>query len=182
MKTINIVAASLTLLAASFTPGVAAAGCPEYLDHDFRKLHSSDTVNLCDDFAGKPMLIVNTASHCGFTPQFEGLEALHRKYEARGLTVVGFPSNDFRQEAATEEKAAEVCYLNYGVTFTMTAPISVKGEEAHPLFKELARQSGAPKWNFNKFLVGPSGEVVRRFNSNTQPDSPELVHSIESLL
>ncbi len=163
--------------------GTAKAGvCPAHLDHEFRKLHSQETVNLCADYAGKPLLIINTASHCGFTPQFKGLEALHNKYEDKGLVVLGFSSNDFRQEAGSEAKAAKVCYLNYGVTFTMLAPTSVKGATANPLFKELARQSKAPRWNFNKYLVAPSGEVIQHFGSTTTPDSPILIQSIEGLL
>ncbi len=156
--------------------------CPGYLDYEFRKLHSSKTINLCTEYAGKPLLIINTASFCGFTPQFKGLEALHKKYDDRGLVVVGFPSDDFRQEADGEAKTAEVCFLNYGVTFTMLAPISVKGANAHPLFKELARQSKAPRWNFNKYLVGPSGAVVKHFGSSTTPESPILIESIEKVL
>ena len=94
--------ASATLAMAALliaAPGSRAANCPAFLDHDFKKLHSSQSVNLCKEFAGRPLLIVNTASHCGYTPQFKGLEALHKKYQARGLVVVGFPSDDFNQEA-----------------------------------------------------------------------------------
>ncbi len=156
--------------------------CPAHLNHEFRKLHSREIVNLCTAFAGKPLLIINTASHCGFTPQFKGLEALHQKYGDQGLVVLGFSSNDFRQEAGNEEKAAKVCYINYGVTFTMLAPISVKGEDAHPLFQELARQSRAPNWNFNKYLVEPSGAVIQHFGSTTTPDSSRLIERIEGLL
>jgi glutathione peroxidase len=159
-----------------------ASECPGYLDHEFRKLHSSKSVNLCTEYAGKPLLIINTASFCGFTPQFKGLEALYKKYKGRGLVVVGFPSDDFRQEADKEAETAKVCYLNYGVTFPMLAPISVKGANAHPLFKELARQSAAPRWNFNKYLVGPSGEVVKHFGPSTTPASPILIESIEKVL
>ena len=100
----------------------AAATCPEFLNHNLRKLHSQDTVNLCEVAAGKPLLIVNTASHCGYTSQFTGLEQLHEAYKDRGLVVVGFASNDFRQEAKDESEAAAICYKNYGVTFTMMAP------------------------------------------------------------
>lgn len=128
------------------------------------------------------MLIVNTASNCGFTPQFKGLEALHRQYKDAGLVVVGFSSDSFNQEAGTEAKAAEVCYVNYGVTFTMLAPISVKGDDAHPLFRELARQSSGPKWNFNKYVVDSSGKVVRHFNSGTRPNSPLLAENIKGVL
>lgn len=160
----------------------AASDCAEYLNHDFRKLHSSETLNVCTEHAGKPLLIINTASYCGFTPQFKGLEALHQKYRGEGLVVLGFPSNDFHQAAADEAKSAEVCFLNYGVTFTMLSPISVKGGNAHPLFKELARQSMAPRWNFNKYLVDPSGQVVKHFGSSTTPNSSILIEPIENLL
>ena len=129
MKIANAPSVALLLMAALTLPSApavaatpAAQQCPAYLDHEFRKLHSSQSVNLCKAYAGKPMLIINTASHCGFTPQFKGLEAVHAKYKDRGLVVVGFSSNDFNQEAKDEEKAAEVCFLNNGVTFTMLAP------------------------------------------------------------
>ena len=160
----------------------ALATCPDYLDHDLRKLHSKDQVNLCEVAQGKPMLIVNTASHCGFTGQFRGLEALHKEYADDGLVVVGFASNDFRQEAKDEAAAAEVCYVNYGVTFTMIAPSHVKGPEANPVFDELARQTEAPSWNFNKYLVDADGKVVSHFGSSTRPDSDALTSAIESVL
>ena len=161
---------------------LAAAGCPEYLDHSMRKLHSREEVNLCQLQDGRPMLIINTASHCGYTPQFKGLEALHQQYRDDGLVVVGFASDDFRQEAKDEEKAAEVCYVNYGVTFTMIAPSHVKGDQANPVFRELAEQARAPGWNFNKYLVDGSGKVVQHFGSNTKPDSKVLTAAIESVL
>lgn len=162
--------------------GWAAESCPDHLDHEFRRLHSSDTVNLCRDFGGRPMLIVNTASHCGFTPQFKGIEALHRRYAESGLVVIGFPSDDFHQAADSEREAAQICYVNYGVTFTMLSTVSVKGEQAHPLFKELARQSKAPTWNFNKYVVDRSGTVSEYFNSGVTPDSEILKDSIEKVL
>ncbi len=162
--------------------GSVSAACPAYLDHELRKLHSRDTVNLCRLSGGKPLLIVNTASHCGFTPQFKQLEALHTKYHERGLTVVGFASDDFRQEANEEAKVAEICYINYGVTFTMLAPTHVRGEEANPVFRELALQSKAPDWNFSKYLVDTSGKVVSHFNSRTTPDDPVLLQAIETVL
>jgi len=161
-------------------PGQAA--CPDFLDHSMRKLHSKEQVNLCEVQASRPMLIINTASHCGYTPQFAGLEALHQKYREQGLVVVGFASNDFRQEARDEAKAAEVCYVNYGVTFTMIAPSSVRGEAANPVFQELAQQSRAPNWNFNKYLIDASGRVVQYFGSNTSPKSGKLEAAIESVL
>ena len=169
------------LIALAFSASGYAA-CPEYLDHSMRKLHSKDQVNLCEAQAGRPMLIINTASHCGYTSQFKGLEALHQKYGEQGLVVVGFASNDFRQEAKDEAKAAEVCYVNYGVTFTMIAPSHVKGAEANPVFQALARQSQPPGWNFNKYLVDGSGNVVKHFGSDTRPESKVLESAIESVL
>jgi glutathione peroxidase len=175
---------ALLLTTALLLAGTASASapCPAFLDHDFRKLHSSDSINLCSAYAGKPLLIVNTASHCGYTPQFKGLEALHRKYRERGLVVVGFPSDDFNQEAKDQAETADVCYINYGVTFTMLAPSSVKGKGANPVFQELDRRSGEPTWNFNKYLVGADGKVVQHFDSRVRPDSPELQQAIEKLL
>ncbi len=168
------------VLALLATPG-ALASCPEYLDHDFRKLHSKETVNLCQAAAGRPLLIINTASHCGFTPQFKGLEAVHQRFGDR-LMVVGFPSNDFKQGAASEASAAEICYVNNGVSFTMLAPGSVRGEDANPVFRELARQSEAPGWNFNKYLVDRDGTVVAHFGSGTTPGSADLTGAIEGLV
>ena len=173
----NIIGAAAFLAASA-----VSAACPDYLDQEFRKLHSKEVVNLCEVSAGKPMLIVNTASHCGYTPQFKGLEKVYEKYRERGLQVVGFASDDFRQEAKDEEKAAEVCYVNYGVTFTMIAPSHVRGDDANPVFRELAKETQAPSWNFNKYLVDGSGKVVQHFGSNTSPDSPELQQAIERLL
>lgn len=158
------------------------ATCPQYMEQTMRKLHSKEQIDLCVAQSGKPMLIVNTASHCGFTPQFKGLEALYQKYRDRGLQVVGFASDDFRQEAKDEESAAEVCYVNYGVTFTMLAPSQVRGPEANAVFKELAKQTQAPGWNFNKYVVDSSGSVVQHFGSNTLPDSKVLEAAIESVL
>lgn len=187
-------AAALLLSAALVLPGTslpapvaatadaAAPACANYLDSTFRKLHSSQSVNLCQSFAGKPLLIVNTASHCGFTPQFKGLEAVHQKYKDRGLVVVGFSSDDFNQEDKDEGKAADTCFLNYGVTFTMLAPQHVKGAEANGVFRELARQTAEPNWNFNKYLVRADGTVVKHLGSRVAPDSAEFSEAIEGLL
>ena len=169
-------------MVALLTACAASAECPEYLDHSLRKLHSSDMVNLCQITEGKALLVVNTASHCGYTPQFAGLEKLYNEYRDRGLEVVGFASDDFRQEAKDEEKAANVCYVNYGVTFTMLAPTHVRGEEANPIFLEFAKQTQAPGWNFNKYLVDRSGQVVGHFGSSTGPDSDELELAMERVL
>jgi glutathione peroxidase len=173
---------SMIVLVAMMASAASWASCPEYLDTTMRKLHSSEELNFCESFADRPMLIVNTASHCGFTPQFNGLEALHKKYGDKGLVVVGFASNDFRQEAKDEAEAAHVCYKNYGVSFTMMAPSHVKGEQANAVFKALAEQSKAPGWNFNKYLVDSEGRVVQHYGSGTTPESKELQAAIEQLL
>ncbi|MEJ1964936.1 MAG: glutathione peroxidase [Gammaproteobacteria bacterium] len=168
--------------AAAAAAAPAAQSCPTFLNQEYRKLHSSQSVNLCQAFAGKPMLIVNTASHCGFTPQFKGLEAVYEKYKGRGLVVVGFASDDFNQEAKDEAEAADMCFINYGVTFTMLAPGHVKGPEANAVFKELARQTQEPKWNFNKYLVAADGKVMQYFDSRVAPDSQQFGDAIEKLL
>jgi glutathione peroxidase len=191
MKTRGVIAFALLAAVLSLAPpprvsaaatSPAAQSCPAFLDREYRKLHSSESLNLCKAFAGKPMLIVNTASHCGFTPQFKGLEAVHEKYQGRGLVVVGFSSDDFNQEAKDEAEAADTCFVNYGVTFTMLAPQHVKGPEANAVFKELARQTEEPKWNFNKYLVAADGTVARYFGSRVAPDSQEFSDAIEKLL
>jgi len=188
MKSACFIAAALVTVVVTMpaTSPVATAqskpgACPAFLDQDFRKLHSSDKVNVCKEAAGKPMLIVNTASNCGFTPQYKGLEAVHQKYKGK-LAVVGFASNDFNQETSDEAKSAEICFLNNGVTFPVTAATKVKGAEANTVFKELAKQSSEPKWNFNKYLVTADGKVAKYFPSNVAPDSPEFTAAIESLL
>jgi len=182
-RSLSLASATLALAAMlSAAPATLAADCPTFLNHDFKKLRSSQSVNLCKEFAGRPLLIVNTASHCGYTPQFQGLESLYRKYAIRGLAVVGFPSDDFNQEAKTEAKTADVCFVNYGVTFTMLAPSSVTGANGNPVFRELNRRAGEPSWNFNKYLVSADGKSVQRFDSDVTPDSPQLTRAVEQLL
>ena len=158
------------------------AGCPAFLDHDLPKLHSKDSVNLCEIAAGKPMLVVNTASFCGFTEQFEGLEALHQRYGKQGLVVVGFASDDFNQEAKTEEEAADICFKNFGVTFTMIAPGPVTGPNATPLFAHINQQNQAPRWNFTKYVLNENAEVIESFASKVRPDSKPITQAIESVL
>ncbi len=176
MKQLSLIA-SLCAISA-----LASAECPSYLDQDLRKLHSQDSVNLCDSFGGKPMLIVNTASHCGFTPQFKGLEELHNEYAARGLVVLGFSSNDFNQEASDEASAAKVCFVNNGVSFTMLAPTHVRGDNSNPVFRALGEATSPPSWNFNKYLVDKDGRAVAHFGSRVTPQSEELRAAIEELL
>lgn len=159
----------------------ANAHCPAWLQHSVQRLHSTKKVNLCDLLNGKPALIVNTASHCGFTKQFKGLEALHQRYASAGLVVLGVPSNDFNQEAASSEAIAKVCYKNFGVSFTMLAPQHVRGAEAMPLFSYLATQSQAPNLNFNKYLLAPDAKVTH-FGSSQAPNSSALTQAIERVL
>ena len=150
--------------------------------YDFEALQIDGQPVALSQFKGRVLLIVNTASHCGYTPQFKSLQALHDKYGKRGLVVVGFPSNDFRQEADAQAETAEVCYVNYGVTFTMVEPGAVTGRDANPVFAELARQSREPRWNFNKYLVTADGKVAAYFGSGVAPDSAQFTQAVENLL
>lgn len=159
-----------------------AVECPALLQGELPKLRAKEQVNLCEQFAGKPLVVINTASYCGFAPQFEGLESTYKAYHAQGLEMLGVPSNDFKQEDADSEKTAKVCYANYGVTFTMTEPQKVRGDDATPLFRELARQSSAPKWNFYKYVVDRQGKVVASFSSLTTPDDADFKAAIEKAI
>lgn len=134
-----------------------------------QRLRADDTIDFAAAYAGRTLLAVNTASRCGFTSQFEQLEALYQQYRDAGLRIVGFPSNDFRQEHADAEDIAEVCYVNYGVTFDMVAESSVRGEGANRFFRRLERATGqAPSWNFNKYLIMPDQRVVH-FDAASAP-------------
>jgi glutathione peroxidase len=178
MKTLGILAA--TALLASL-PALAAA---PVLDQTYRRLASEEKVNLRDTYGGKVLLVVNTASKCGFTPQYDALEAMHAKYEARGFAVLGFPSNDFMgQEPGTEKQIQEFCRLTYGVKFPMFEKVHVKGDEVTPLYRALEAATGeAPGWNFHKYLIDRKGNVVASFGSRTTPDDPKLVARVEALL
>ncbi len=156
----------------------------DLLDQDFRKLASKDEVNLCDAYAGKVVLVVNTASKCGNTPQYDGLEKLYKEYGDEGLVVLGFPSNDFMgQEPGTEESIEEFCRLTYGVEFPMFEKTSVKQDNAHPFYKSLADVSGTyPTWNFHKYLIGRDGKLIAEFSPRTQPYDAKLVSAINSAL
>ncbi|NKE47290.1 glutathione peroxidase [Roseomonas frigidaquae] len=135
------------------------------------------------DFRGRALLVVNTASFCGFTPQYEGLQALHDRFAARGFSVIGVPSNDFRQESADAAKIREFCETVYGITFPMAGLTTVRGPHAHPLFTWLAaRAGGPPRWNFHKYLVARDGLAVRAFSTSTGPAHPELVQAVEAAL
>ncbi|GAB3733539.1 glutathione peroxidase [Luteimonas pelagia] len=154
------------------------------LDHRYRPLAGKDPVHLATTYGGDVLLVVNTASKCGFTPQFEGLEALHARYASRGFAVLGFPSGDFKaQEFEDEAAIREFCTLTYGVRFPMFEKVHVVGAGATPLYRALERATGeAPAWNFHKYLVARDGRVLRSFGSRVAPDDPALVAAIESAL
>ena len=160
----------------------ASGECPAILNHTVPRLQDDKPQDLCQ-YAGKVLLVVNTASYCGYTSQFKGLEALNARYAARGLVVLGFPSNDFQQEDANAKKTADVCFNTYGVTFPMFTSMPVRGNDAHPLFAQLARVTGKqPAWNFNKYLVDRQGRPVAYCPSNTNPDSAALTAAMEKAL
>jgi len=154
--------------------------CPPLLDRKAPRLQDDAPQDLCQ-FAGKVVLIVNTASYCGYTQQYEGLEALHKRYSGRGLVVLGFPSNDFgQQEPGSAKQIADLCFNTYGVAFPMFAKTAVAGPGADPLFAELARASGSPpKWNFHKWLVGRDGRIIATYPSAVAPLDPLLIRDVE---
>jgi glutathione peroxidase len=154
------------------------------LDQDFRRLASDDVVNLGEAYAGKVVLVVNTASKCGNTPQYDGLEKLFQEFGNDGLVVLGFPSNDFfGQEPGTEAEIQEFCRLTYKVKFPMFEKVTVKEGSAHPLFDRLAAASGTyPRWNFHKYLIGRDGQLIREFSPRTQPYDDELLATIKAAL
>ncbi len=160
---------------------VGWASSDPVLGHSYRPLSGKTPVNLQKKYGGQVLLVVNTASKCGFTPQFEGLEALHAKYKTKGFAVLGFPSGDFmEQEFTDEKKIQEFCTLTYGVKFPMFQKVHVKGAAATPLYKSLAKATGeAPKWNFHKYLIARDGRVVASYGSRTKPDDQALVAAIE---
>jgi glutathione peroxidase len=171
-------------LALAFASNAAMASCSELLDRSFRPLADKTPVNLCDQYAGKVLLVVNTASKCGYTPQYEGLEKLHEDLAPRGFAVVGFPSNDFSgQEPGTEDQIKEFCTNTYGIKFPMYQKLTVKGPEADPLYKQLATDGGGePGWNFHKYLISRDGKVLQSFPSKIAPDDPKLREAIEDAL
>lgn len=171
--------------AAPALPGAAApaaGACPASLNFKFPRLQDEAPQNLCQ-YAGKVVLVVNTASYCGFTPQYEGLETLYAKYRERGLVVLGFPSNDFSQEPGSEKEISDFCYNTYGVKFPMLGKTHVRGSDANPMYALLARETGtSPKWNFYKYLIDRNGKVVGSYGSTTKPDDKQFVGKIEQLL
>jgi glutathione peroxidase len=172
------------LIIALCTIGVstmANADCLPFYQHQFKTLQGQ-TVDFCQ-FQDKPILVVNTASKCGFTPQFEALESLYEQYKDKGLIVVGFPSNDFKQEPGNNKQVGDFCKLTYSVKFPMMEKTSVTGATANPLYQQLIKQSGkAPQWNFYKYVILPGGQKVYSFNSMTRPDSEEILGKIKPYL
>lgn len=154
------------------------------LDRSYRPLTGKVPVDLAREYGGDVLLVVNTASKCGLAPQFEALEALNAKYEGRGFAVLGFPSGDFReQEFEDEQQIQQFCTLTYGVKFPMFEKVSVIGDGATPLYRELARITGeSPKWNFHKYLLGRDGTVIANWGSRTPPDDPAIIAAIERAL
>jgi len=159
------------------------AACPAVLHQNFKRLQDDVPQDLCQ-YAGKVVLVVNTASYCGFTSQYQGLEALYAKYGSRGLVVLGFPSNDFgKQEPGNAKEIADFCFNTYGVKFPMFAKSSVKGPQANPLHASLIKATGEePKWNFTKYLIDRNGNIVEYFPSKVKPEDKALVSKIEKAL
>ncbi|MHC1671052.1 glutathione peroxidase [Stenotrophomonas maltophilia] len=172
----------LTLLAGLALPGLTLAA--DLLDVDYRPLAGKQQVNLQQRYHGQVLLVVNTASKCGYTPQYEGLEALQQRYARRGFAVLGFPSNDFKgQEPGDEAQIQEFCTLTYGVKFPMFEKVHVVGAQATPLYQRLTAATGvAPGWNFHKYLVGRDGRVIAQFASKVTPDDPQLIAAIDKAL
>jgi len=183
MKTISTalqhLAACLTVLGA----GPTFAACPPVLQHTFPRLQDDSPQNLCQ-YEGKAVLVVNTASYCGFTGQYQGLEALHARYEKKGLVVLGFPSNDFgKQEPGSSKEIADFCFNTYGVKFPMFSKTVVSGNGKNALYATLEKATGkAPRWNFHKYLIDRSGKVVASFPSEVEPSDAKLVAAVQRAL
>ena len=161
-------------------PGHAA--CPRVLQHSLLRLQDEKPQNLCQ-YSGQVVVVVNTASFCGFTPQYKGLEALYAKYKDQGLVVLGFPSNDFSQEPYSNSKIADFCENTFGVKFPMFVKTTVRGNDAIPLFKQLADQTGTtPKWNFYKYVISRDGQRIKSFSSMTGPQDKSFVQEVEKQL
>jgi glutathione peroxidase len=179
-----ILAATPQLAAAqAATAPTAATVCPALLNHTVKTLQDESPMNLCQH-TGKVVMVVNTASFCGFVGQYQPLEALYKKYQAKGLVVLGFPSNDFgKQEPGTSKEIADFCVNTYGVQFPMTSKTVVSGTGAHPLYKALAAATkDAPSWNFHKYLIARDGKTVLSYSTLTSPDSARVVKQIEQML
>lgn len=169
-------------LTAAYSATLESSACPALLQQNVMRLQDEKLQSLCQ-YAGKVVVVVNTASFCGFTPQYEGLEALHKKYKDQGLVVLGFPSNDFSQESGSNKQIAEFCENTFGVKFPMFTKTIVSGKDASPLFKQLSAKSGtSPKWNFYKYVISRNGQNVESFNSTADPQSKSFLKEIEKQL
>ena len=158
--------------------------CADTLDYTFKRLASPESVRLCSAYQGQVILVVNTASKCGYTYQYDGLEKLYDEYRERGFVVLGFPSNDFaNQEPGSEGEIQSFCRLTYGIRFPMFEKTSLRGPSANPFFTKLHEQTGEyPQWNFHKYLIDRSGRVLRSFPSAVDPNDPAIRKSIEEIL
>ncbi|MFV1884088.1 MAG: glutathione peroxidase [Balneola sp.] len=176
----------LTILLATIMTSLNKSGVEGI--YDFPVIDIDGNELSLEQYKGKVLLIVNVASKCGYTPQYEGLQAIYEEYEDDGLVILGFPANNFKgQEPGTEEDIKQFCTLNYGVTFPMSSKVSVLGDDQDPLFTYLTSQpnkdfEGEIKWNFEKFLIDKEGNLIRRFRSSVKPESKELTSAIKSLL
>lgn len=171
----GLTAGLATTLTGAALPAFAATG------HQFTAIEGG-TIDLTQ-WRGRPILVVNTASRCGFTPQYDEIQALYDRYKSRGLVVLAVPSNDFGQELATDKGVAEFCELNFNLTLPMTTITHVKGPQAHPFYKWVAARTGfVPGWNFNKVLIGPDGEVKGYWGSPVKPMSAQITRPVEALL
>lgn len=160
---------------------MANAACSALYSHQFTTLQGTK-INLCD-YQDRPILVVNTASKCGFTPQFDSLEGLYSKYKDKGLLVIGFPSNDFRQELSDDKQIGDFCKQTYAVKFPMISKTSVSGPNANPFYKQLAAKTGqAPSWNFFKYVILPGGKEVYAYSSDVKPDAPEIMGKLKPAL
>jgi glutathione peroxidase len=177
------VALAVAAPAVAAQPSADDGACPALLNYTFNRLQTGKPESLCQ-FRGKVLLIVNTASYCGYTHQYEGLEALYRRYKSRGLVVVGFPSNDFGgQEPGSNQEIAEFCRLTYGVEFPMFEKSSVSSLKSNPLYATLLARTGqTPQWNFHKYLVDRNGNPVESFRSKIEPNDSGLITALEKLL
>jgi len=178
---LGLICTSMTAMAQ--TKPATDSACPALLRYQYPRLQDDSPQNLCQ-YTGKVLLVVNTASYCGFTRQYEGLEALYAKYGKEGLVVLGFPSNDFgKQEPGNSKEIADFCFNTYGVKFPMFAKTVVSGSAKSPFYVALSQATGAtPQWNFHKYLIDRSGKVVANFPSDVEPMSPKLVAAVEQSL
>jgi glutathione peroxidase len=189
LKPLNLIclwaclALSQPALAQNSKPAPTTNGkCPAVLQYTVDRLQDEKPQNLCQ-YAGQVVLVVNTASFCGFTPQYKSLEELYARYKDKGLVVLGFPSNDFSQEPANNQKIADFCENTYGVKFPMFSKTTVRGSDASPLFKQLTKLTdAAPKWNFFKYVISRDGQKVQSFNSTTDPLSKGFLSEVDKLV